>query len=109
MLLPHNQLKALAKKRTEIQKMCKFWCPFWGPFLDPKMGPGLAALLRILLKPEFEAPFWDLFRDPKLGPKFDLKRKKVSRQLGKIRPGGVQGFRKSDAEASQNSWNPLQV
>ena len=46
--------------------------------MDPKMGLRLAALLRILLKPDFEAHFGDLFWDPKLGPKIDQKTQKQS-------------------------------
>ena len=91
--------------------MCEFWGPFRGPFLDPKMGLRLAALLRILLKPDFEAHFGDLFWDPKLGPKIDQKNAtNVSKKLGKIRPGGIQGFRKSDLQKpAEATWNPLQV
>ena len=108
MLLLHNQLKALDKKtHTEIKKMCEFWGPFWGPFLDPEMGLRLAAVLRILVKPEFEAHFWDLFWDPKLGPKIDQKRKKASQQLGKLRPGGVQGFRKVTCRSQPKHLEPI--
>ena len=98
MLLPHNQLKALDKKRTEIQNMSKFWCSFWGPFLGPKMGPGLAALLRILLKPELEAPFWGLFWDPKLEPKLDSKTPKKS----------AENSEKSDQGGSRDSEKVMQ-
>ena len=42
------------------------------------MGLRLVALLRIVLKPDFEAYFGDLFWDPKLGPKIDQKLQKKS-------------------------------
>ena len=86
------------KSTQKSKKMCKFWGPFWGPFLDPKLGLRLAALLRILLMPDFEAHFWDLFWDPKLGPKIDQKTPKKNKHSEKIRPGGIQGFRKSDLQ-----------
>ena len=55
----------------------------------PKMGLRLAALLRILLKPDFEAHFGDLFWDPKLGPKIDQKTQKMSaKNSEKLDQGG---------------------
>ena len=62
------------------------------------MGPGLAALLRILLEPEFEAPFWGLFWDPKLGPKLDLKTQKKS----------AENSEKSDQGGSRDSEKVMQ-
>ena len=52
------------------------------------MGLRLAAVLRILLKPELEAHFWDLFWDPKLGPKIDQKRKKAANNSENLDQGG---------------------
>ena len=68
--------------------------------MDPKMGLRLAALLRFLLKPDFEAHFRDPFWDPKLGPKIDHKtqKKNARYQLGKIRPGGSRDSGRRDLQ-----------
>ena len=86
----------LWRKSTHKSKNCKFRGQFWGPFLDPKMGLRLAALLRILLKPDFEVHFWGLFWDPKLGPKIDRKtHKKSANKSGKSSKTGSRDSEKT--------------
>ena len=65
------------------------------------MGLRLAALLRILLKPDFEAHFGDLFWDPKLGPKIDQKlEKKLLPEQESGKPEDAQG----GAQVWELSW-----
>ena len=73
------------------------------------MGLRLAALLRILLKPDFEVHCWGLFWDPKVGPKIDQKTQKQSAKNSEKnqtrRDPGIQ--KKRFAEASQSYLEPI--
>ena len=96
MLLLHNQLKALDKKNTHRNpKNVRILGPISGSIFGPQNGPQVGCLIKNPIEARFRGPFRGPFLGPKIGTKNRPKNAKhVSKKLGKIRPGGIQGFRK---------------
>ena len=112
MLLLHNQLKALDKKNTHRNpKNVRILGPISGSIFGPQNGPQVGCLIKNPIEARFRGPFRGPFLGPKIGTKNRPKNaKNVSQKLGKIRQGGIQGFRKSDLQKpAEATWNPLQV
>ena len=104
--------QSIGQKNTHRNpKNVRILGPISGSIFGPQNGPQVGCLIKNPIEARFRGPF----RGPLLGPKIGTKNrpknaKNVSQKLGKIRPGGIQGFRKSDLQKpAEATWNPLQV